>query len=352
MKNRSNVIKIAGALIAWVIGSGFATGQEILQFFSSFGYLSFAVIALNLIGYTVLGYLLMKTGFENKTDDKFNHFQLFCGQKVGSIYSLLVNVTLLLLIPVLFSGGGAALNEYYHIPKALGSGILAVLILLIYLIGFERMIKIISKIGPVIICFSLAVGCISLFRDIKNYGNIPEYSKFLEPYRAAPNWCLSGLAYLGLSFFPSSTYFTQLGISADSKKEIKYGTIIGSCAVILAVTVISTSILLNGNVTAGLDIPVLYLAKKIAVSVGALFSVVLVLGIFSSSSVMMWSVCSRFSKDKKKNTIIAVGVAVFGYIVSLFPFGKLIGIIYPMIGYVGLPFLGCVLWKNLKKSKD
>lgn len=27
------VIKFAGAFIAWIIGSGFATGQEILQFF-------------------------------------------------------------------------------------------------------------------------------------------------------------------------------------------------------------------------------------------------------------------------------------------------------------------------------
>jgi uncharacterized membrane protein YkvI len=30
------VIKYTGAFIAWVIGSGFATGQEALQFFSSY----------------------------------------------------------------------------------------------------------------------------------------------------------------------------------------------------------------------------------------------------------------------------------------------------------------------------
>ena len=39
--NFKKVFKTAGAFMAWVIGSGFATGQEVLQFFSSYGYHSY-----------------------------------------------------------------------------------------------------------------------------------------------------------------------------------------------------------------------------------------------------------------------------------------------------------------------
>lgn len=49
------VIKYTGAFIAWVIGSGFATGQEALQFFSSYGYLSYGVLLVNLIGFLFWG---------------------------------------------------------------------------------------------------------------------------------------------------------------------------------------------------------------------------------------------------------------------------------------------------------
>ena len=35
------VAKVAGAFVAWIIGAGFATGREILSFFSSFGYYSY-----------------------------------------------------------------------------------------------------------------------------------------------------------------------------------------------------------------------------------------------------------------------------------------------------------------------
>lgn len=38
--NLMNVMKYAGAYIAFEIGSGFATGQEILQFYSAYGLFS------------------------------------------------------------------------------------------------------------------------------------------------------------------------------------------------------------------------------------------------------------------------------------------------------------------------
>lgn len=350
--NPLKVIKIAGAYIAWVIGSGFATGQEVLQFFSSYGWMSYAVVGINLAGFILLGYLLMRAGFENKNDACFDHFRFFCGKVLGTGYSWLITVTLLLLIPVLFSGGGATLNEYYNIPKPIGSAVLAAAVLAVYLIGFEKMVGIISKLGPVIILFSLAVGIISLIQSWGSWEAVPVYAEALEPFRAAPLWWLSGLLYLGLNFFPGSTYFTQLGASADSRKELKWGAACGGIVVLLSIVIMSTSIMLNGNAIAGLDIPVLYLAQRISGIFGAVFSVMLVLGIFSSCSVMMWSVCKNLTAKTHKNTLTAIGVAVFGYVISLFSFSKLLGTVYPLIGYAGLVYLGCVIRKGLIKHKN
>lgn len=49
------VAKYAGGFIAWVIGSGFATGQEVLRFFTSYGALSYGVVLVNLIGFLFIG---------------------------------------------------------------------------------------------------------------------------------------------------------------------------------------------------------------------------------------------------------------------------------------------------------
>lgn len=346
-----SIVRVAGSFVAWVIGSGFATGQEVLQFFSSYGYKSYAIALIDLAGFIIIGYSLMRKGFENNTNAAFNHFHFFCGKKLGTFYMWLAALTLLFLMPVLVAGAGATLYEYYGINHYIGSALFAAIVLAAYLIGFERMIKIVSSLGPVIIAFSLLVGAAVLFIDADKITNVPLYEAALSQHHAAPNWFLSGLLYLGLNFFPGSTYFTRIGIAAFSKKELKYGSILGGAMLIVSITIMSTAIMLNGNSAAELDIPVLYLAQKISFLLGTVFSVMLVLGIFSSCSVIMWSICSRFAnKGKTVNRIGAVCVTVFAYCVSLFSFGTLVGTFYPIIGYIGLIFIGCVVYKSILKK--
>lgn len=299
-------IRIAGAFIAWVIGSGFATGQEMLRFYASFGLYGYGAVAVNLVGFLGMAYLLMRTGFEHKKERAFNHFQFFCGQNLGLVYTWLIIATLILLMPVLVAGAGATLYEYYRVPQPLGSAVMTALLLAAYLMGFERLIQVISSIGPVIIVFSLSIGCGAIAVDYGQFSRIGEYESALAPYQAAPNWFLSA--------------------------------------------VMTTAILLNGSAAAGLDVPVLYLAQKLHPLLGTAFSITLLLGIFSSSSVMMWSICSRVTRwGKKGNVAFAVAVALFTYVVSLFSFGRLVAVLYPAIGYAGLLFIASVVYKSFRK---
>ena len=57
-----SVLRIAGAYVAWVMGSGFATGQEILQFFSSYGIYSFVLLGINLAGFLLIGPTILREG--------------------------------------------------------------------------------------------------------------------------------------------------------------------------------------------------------------------------------------------------------------------------------------------------
>lgn len=343
------VIKFAGAFIAWVIGSGFATGQEVLQFFTSYGYRSYGVVLLNLVGFLFLGRILLETGHEHKGETAFNHFKYFCGEKIGTFYSWLIPVTLILIMSVLISGAGATLSEYYGVNHRIGSALMAGMVLWAYLIGFERLIKIVSKIGPVIIGFSLLVGAITVIRDFGNFTEVVKYEPKLSELKSAPHWVISSVLYLSLNFLSGSTYFIALGKSADNRKDAKYGAIFGAIALVLAIAVMNTAILLNSDNITTLAIPLLYLAKKISYMLGAVFSIVLILGMFSSCSAMMWSVGSSFTKGGKRgNRIYAISVAVFIYFLGLFSFSKLIGAFYPLEGYMGLIFIGCVIYKGVK----
>lgn len=349
--SKKAVAQYAGAFMAWVIGAGFATGQEVLRFFASFGPASYGVLLLSGGGFLVLARIFMTTGFEHKNECRFDPFKYFCAEKGGSFYSALVLITLILLMPVLISGAGATLHETFGLPPYLGSAIMATAVLLAYLQGFDRMVRLVSALGPLIIAFSLFVGLFTLIRDGERVRLIPEAGELLGHLRAAPYGALSGVLYLSLNFLSGSSYFVALGRKAQYRREAEYGAFLGALALVMAMVLMNTAILLHAREIASLDIPVLYLAKRISPLLGASFSLVLLLGMFSSCSAMMWSVCSRFARDNsRKNRWIAVTLIAFTFTLGLFSFRDLLGFFYPFVGYLGLAFLSCVFCKSFKKS--
>lgn len=58
-----NVFKFAGAIIAFLIGSGFASGQEVLQFFTNYGLKGILGVFVAMALFVVLGAVLMRYGF-------------------------------------------------------------------------------------------------------------------------------------------------------------------------------------------------------------------------------------------------------------------------------------------------
>lgn len=349
--NWKGIFRCAGAFMAWVIGSGFATGQEVLQFFTAYGYESYAILAINLVGFLIMGTILLTTGREHKDEEGFDQFIYYCGGKLGTFYSWLIPITLLAVMAVLISGAGATLSEYYGLNHYVGAAIMAVAVLMAYFIGFDRLVKVLSFTGPAIIAFCLIIGTITVLKDYENFGQIGQFEEALAQSKSSDSWIISAILYVSYNFLCGSVYYTQLGKTTGSIKEARLGAVIGAIFLMAAVTVINTAILLNGGDTANLAIPNLYLAKNISYILGAVFSIFLVMGIFSSCSAMMWTVCTKFSTGRpKRDRLLAVGVAAGTFALGLLSFGELIGMFYPIIGYCGLVYMGCVVIKKWRKK--
>ena len=346
-------LKYAGAFIAWVIGSGFATGQEILQFFGSYGYGSIAVLAVNLIGFAGFGIIMLSVGFDHRNEPRFNHYEYYCGKVIGRIYRVIMPVTLVLLIAVLISAAGATVQQYYGIDPILGSVIMAAVLIAVYLAGFEKMVKIVSGISPFVICFAVFVGVYSLMKDGGNYGTIGEYTEQLSAFRTAPHWLLSAMLYLSLNFLCGSTYYNAIGKTADTKKNAVLGVVIGTAALLITMAAMNFAILCNAKDILEFPVPTLYLAQRISGAFGIIFSVILLMGMFSSCATTVWSFCSEcFAKDPKKNRIFSVGTIIACTALGFVPFGSLMSVVYPMIGYSGLVFMAAVAVKGIKNRME
>lgn len=78
------VLILAGAIIAFTIGSGFATGQEIIQYYTAYGVKGLLVILVFLVAFLYYNFNFAKAGAEQKFEKGNDVYKHFCGKYVGT----------------------------------------------------------------------------------------------------------------------------------------------------------------------------------------------------------------------------------------------------------------------------
>lgn len=346
--NLVNVIKFAGAYVALIIGSGFATGQEIMQFFTSNGFWSIGSVIISLIIFTYFGSTIMGSGYDHKGVEKHSAYKYFCGKHLGRFYEIFIPILLFATVVIMISGAGATLKEYYGLNYYIGCALMTILILVAYIFGLNNLINVVGLIGPVIILFSMAVGLIILFQNIDGLKNVTDIMQGVEIQKAGGGWIRSGIIYATYNLLIAVLFFTTLGQSADNRKEAVYGGIVGSIAIMLVILIMNLALLSKVDSIQNLSIPTLYFAESISPILGKFFSVILLCGIFSTAAPDFWTVCTTISKEDGKNSkLVAVLVAVFAFLGGLLPFEMLVGKIYPYAGYLGVVLIICILGKQV-----
>lgn len=348
--SKLNVMKFAGAFIAFIIGSGFATGQEIMQFFTSNGLYSLVSIIISLILFTYFGSTIMSCGFDYGSLKNYRPYKYFCGNKVGLFYEYFVPVLLFISVIVMISGAGATLQEYYGLNYYVGCAMMTILVLIAFLCGLDSLINIIGLIGPVIVVFSLIMGFTILAQNLDGLKNISQTMMEVNLTKAGGNCVKSGILYASYNMVSGLFFFTSLGNSADTRREAKYGAIVGSLLLMIVILVMNFALLSKINDIYKLSIPTLYFAKSISPIFGKVFSIVLLCGIFSTAAPNFWTVCDKISKEGKYNSkIIAIIISILAFFCGLFPFEKLVANVYPLTGVLGIILFICIFLKQISK---
>lgn len=345
-----NVMKFAGAFIAFIIGSGFATGQEIMQFFTSNGLNSLVSILISLILFTYFGSVVMGAGYDYGSYKKYRPYKYFCGNKVGIFYEYFVPVLLFISVIVMISGSGATLQEYYGLNYYVGCAMMTILVLIAFICGLDSLINIIGFIGPIIVIFSLIVGFTILIQNLDGLNNISQTIMDVNLKKAGGNCVKSGILYASYNMVSGLFFFTSLGNSADTRREAKYGAIVGSLLLMIVILVMNFALLSKVKDIYKLSIPTLYFAKSISPIFGKVFSIVLLCGIFSTAAPNFWTVCDKVSNEGKYNSnIIAIIISILAFFLGLFPFEKLVGNVYPFTGILGVVLFICIYLKQISK---
>ena len=351
------VVLLAGALCAYWIGSGFATGQEVLQFFTTSGINGIIAALIFLVLMSLFTYILYGIGQKKKFNNPYDVFEYYCGKVLGQVYVWYSVVLVYCIFVVMLAGGGATIHQYYGIPTYIGTGAIALLALGTTLLGVKKLIDIIGVIGPIKILFVAIVGVAGIITLFGQPTLLSEASRLMPTLgfkSASSNWAWSGALYAFLALMVSIPFQVDCGASAGSVKEARTAGLVGTFAFTIAVISLVIGELVYYKLIVGQQVPTLAIANHISPILGLTFTVLIVLSIYSAVASFLLMTVRKFAADKtKKFNIIATVLTVIGmFFGGVLPFDKLINILYPLAGYSAIVFACFMIYKELRENNE
>ncbi len=351
MKNLKIVLSFAGTTIAFFIGSGFATAQEILQYFAAYGSRFIVVVLLSMLIFTYTNWSFIHAGTACARKDDGNVYRYYCGKYIGAFYDVFSIIFIFLSYVVMCGGAGAAFAQQFSAPVWAGVLLLAGLVILTVIMGLDGLVNVLGKLGPVIIAFIMLIGVWTVTRDAGKImdGIAAVQSGTVDVIRVGSSSFSSALSYAGFVMLWFCTFMAELG-AKNNPGEVKKGMLMGALAIGLTLSVVSLALLANIESVAGSEIPSIVLAEMISPAFAMFFSMITLCGIYTTGVPLLWSAASRYFPEGTKRFRMAVVIlGVLGAFIALFlPYRKLVNLVYGINGYVGIALILFMLFKDGK----
>ncbi|MCI8514388.1 MAG: hypothetical protein HFI93_07115 [Lachnospiraceae bacterium] len=350
-EKKERLLICAGAVVACLIGSGYATGQEILQFFAAYGRFGFLGLGLSIAGLAVLVERVMRDSYERKEETPVGVLRYYCGEKAGRLFGFLMPVILFSTLIVMVSGAGTAMEEYYGWNPYAGRLLILIPIYLTVVMGLDKLVEIIGFLGPFTILFTLIICIDRVLHPEVGLFEAYVFMERAEVTRAAGSWWLSAVLYTSFNLTMSLAFFAGMGAHAASAREAGGGSVMGTVAYGVAAFFMNGALLTSFPAMEGVSIPMLYLADRLHPFFGYVFSLILISEIYTTAVPSLWALTRMYREEKSAGfsrlVLLLLGAA---FLCSLLPFETLIHHIYPMIGWAGMFLLFGIARKMIGPS--
>jgi len=335
-----SVFTIASAYIGTVVGAGFASGQEVLQFFSAYGRNGLWGVALVTVLFFFFGYsvLLLGRSLNARSHVEIVHFTN--GRYLGAVIDLIITIFLFGALSAMIAGAGAIFDEQFGISPPWGTTLMAVVSFLTVLSGTRGVINAISYVVPFLI---VSVLFMSVFNLAGNPITHDEIVAAKDMPGATPNWLIAGINYASYNMVIAIAVLTPMGAEVKSRKTLFLGALLGALGLGVGILAIYLAVLTNIHEVRGMEVPMIQIASDISGIVRLIFSIVLFAEVYTTAVGNLYGFVQRINTRLRAPWVIAA-VTGLAFIASQFGFSNMVRYLYPAVGYGGMLFFGGVMY--------
>lgn len=327
-------ISIIFAYVGVLTGAGLASGQELMQYFLSFGLPGLYGIAVVGLLHIVVGGIILQLGSHFVAQSHIDVLEEVTPTVVTKLmdYALIINCFLMGF--VMIAGAGSNLEQQFGLAPWMGSLLCTALIVVVGMLDFEKVAKIIGGFTPLVLVFTLIGAVYTMVNVSPDMAFLDSLGKTLIP--ALPNLPLSTINYFGLCMISGISMAFVLGGSKTDPAEARIGGMIGGALVAVLTGLVGVTLFLTLGIVKDADIPMQTVLDNVHPALGLAMSIIIFGMIFNTGMSLFYSAARRLSATEgtfKRNLII---FTLVGFGLSFLGFKKLMAVLYPILGYLGL----------------
>lgn len=344
-KDRVSGFDIAAAFIGTVIGAGFVSGQELMQFFVRNGYKGLWGCVLVGFLFAFLSVIVMMRAKQLDTPS-FDEVIIPSGIYLRLIANLLVCFFAFGTFVVMLAGMGALLGELWGLPASLGNFIMAATVVAVALCGRKGMLGSLNLLVPLMIVVAVITGVEGVIS-----GTPVDHTLDQIKGSITSNWAVSALLFVSYNLSTALAVLAPLGQQARSVKSILIGAITGSVVLGGLATLLCTAMLWHYDHVNDSSMPMLKIALLHGKEISMLYILVIFSGIFTTAIGILFALSERFAQYPisllQNKRFVYLMITVAGLIFSKAGFRSLVSTVYPLCGYLGFFIMFFVIYSSM-----
>lgn len=336
-------VVMAMAFFSCAVGAGFASGQEILQYYAAFGWWGVlgAIAAMALMALTTM--ILMRYGSFYRAASHDEVFRKVTHPAVATFLDYSITFAQFCICFVMLADTGANLEQQWGLPAWVGSAVMVALVALVGALNVDKITDVISAVTPLIIVLFLIAAVHAYVNPPADLSASVQYAQgTIET--GLPNWWVSTVNYVSINLMGCVSMgivmggATSIGTQAG-RAGILAGVLFGTLLLMMVV-----ALLFNAEAISTESLPTLAMVTEINSGLGVFASVVIYLMIFSTCVGNYYSLSRRVSGSGRRFSAVAFALLALCFVLSLVDFVSLIGFVFPILGYIGIFMMGVLIY--------
>ncbi|CCF13864.1 MULTISPECIES: YkvI family membrane protein [Brevibacillus] len=337
------ILQIAFTYIGTVVGAGFASGREILEFFVRFGPYGLVGIGIAslLFVWSAIQVMLVAQRIQAKSYQEVS-FYLF-GKTIGTFFNTILLLVLIGTTSVMLAFTGSLFKESFHLPAQLGIWVSMIFIFLVTARGMGAIHMVNSIFVPILIGFTLLV-----FFYTKPWDSTASVAGLPLDELEADGWLQSPVYYVSLNVALAQAVLVPIGRECPYRRTLIYGGLVGGLGIGLLLFLAYASLLDNMPHVQFVDTPTIFILSGLGKTITFLFALLVYAEVFSSLVANLFGLVEQVKSYINVHfSLILLIILLICYGVSFVGFSSLLTILYPLFGQIVVFFLVMLFYRQM-----